>query len=304
MKHALLILGIMSTLISQAQFPFVQHGRIERIALQSDFVDDRPVDVWLPDNYSADKEYAVLYMHDGQMLYDASITWNKQEWGVDEVVGTMLSEGKLRDCIVVGIWNHSTIRHLEYGPQKAFNYISKAEMDVLLADTTVNRFYPMDSLKADNYLRFMVEELMPEINSRYSVSTGRESTFVAGSSMGGLISMYAICEYPDVFGGAACLSTHWVGLFRAENNPVPDAFLAYFNDHIPDPATHRLYFDHGTATLDSLYAPFQLRANEILSEKGYHEGNSLSLVFEGADHSEIAWKERLHIPLDFLLRKE
>lgn len=304
MKQALFVGSIFLTLMTQAQFPMVSHGRIDRIDIESQFVDARPVDVWLPDDYSAEKEYAVLYMHDGQMLYDSTITWNKQEWGVDEVAGTMLDEGKLRDFIVVGVWNIPEIRHLEYAPQKAFGYISREDMDALLADTTLTRFYPMDALKADNYLRFLVEELMPAIQSRYSVSTERENTFIAGSSMGGLISMYAICEYPDVFGGAACLSTHWIGLFRAENNPVPDAFLTYFKDHIPDPSTHLLYFDHGSATLDALYGPFQLRANGILSENGYHEENSLSMVFEGADHSENAWKDRLHIPLEFLLGKK
>ena len=77
---------------------------------------------------------------------------------------------------------------------------------------------------SDNYLKFLVTELKPFIDKKYSVYKDMNHTFIAGSSMGGLISMYAICEYPRVFGGAACMSTHWPGIFSAEGNPVPDAF--------------------------------------------------------------------------------
>ena len=79
-------------------------------------------------------------------------------------------------------------------------------------------------VQSDAYLKFLVTELKPFIDSTFSVATDRSNTFIAGSSMGGLISMYAVCEYPAVFGGAACLSTHWPGIFTAENNPIPEAF--------------------------------------------------------------------------------
>ena len=121
--------------------------------------------------------------------------------------------------------------------------------------------------------------------------------------MGGLISMYALCEYPAVFGGAACLSTHWVGIFSTENNHIPAAFMAYLRTHLPDPATHRLYFDYGTETLDALYEPFQLQADSILREKGYSAANWQTLKFVGADHSERAWRTRLAIPLTFLMKQ-
>jgi enterochelin esterase-like enzyme len=121
--------------------------------------------------------------------------------------------------------------------------------------------------------------------------------------MGGLISMYAICEYPEVFGGAACLSTHWPGIFTLENNPVPEAFFSYLYTYIPDPSTHRFYFDHGTTTLDSLYPLLQKKADQLFSEKGYDTKNYLSKIFTGANHSEEAWRKRMYIPLEFLLSK-
>ncbi len=93
--------------------------------------------------------------------------------------------------------------------------------------------------------------------------------------------MYALCEYPDVFGGAACLSTHWVGIFETENNPIPDALVSYLSKELPDPATHRIYFDYGTATLDVLYEPYQLQVDSVMMVKGFTESNWKSLKFEG-----------------------
>ena len=69
----------------------------------------------------------------------------------------------------------------------------------------------------------------------------------------------------------------------------------------PNPKTHRLYFDHGTATLDSLYPQHQVEITEILKSAGYDSENLKVFSFEGANHSENAWSERLHIPLEFLL---
>ena len=117
------------------------------------------------------------------------------------------------------------------------------------------------------------------------------NTFIGGSSMGGLISMYAVCEYPAVFGGAMCLSTHWPGLMDTEgkkNNPVPKAFLDYLTKNIPDPKVHKFYFDYGDETLDAQYKPFQLQADEIMEAVGYTDKNWISREFKGLDHSKIS----------------
>jgi uncharacterized protein len=265
------------------------------------YADARNIDVWLPENYNPKKKYAVLYMHDGQMLFDSTINWNKQEWGVDETVGKLLKEQKLKDCIVVGIWN-TPKRHSEYFPQKPFLLLSQEQKDKVNKELqalgrTTETFQPV----SDNYLKFIVDELKPFIDSSFSTLTDRENTYISGSSMGGLISMYAICEYPDVFGGAACLSTHWPGTFTVENNPVPFAFLSYLSDHLPSPGLNRIYFDYGTETLDAMYEPFQLQADEIMKSKGYSTENWITRKFQGEDHSELAWKRRLAIPLMFLM---
>ncbi len=257
-------------------------------AFQSKFVDAREVDVWLPPGYdqNSSAKYPVLYMHDGQNLFDPHLSYTRVAWGVDEAISHLASEGKIRPAIVVGIWN-TPKRFGEYMPQKAVSATNIGQLAGL-------PFPVHDDIVSDNYLKFIVEELKPFIDAHYRTQPGRADTFVMGSSMGGLISAYAISEYPQVFGGAACLSTHW---------PIADgAVVTYLKSHLPDPKTHKLYFDHGTATLDAQYAPYQERMDAAMRAAGYTEGkNWLSKTYPGADHSERSWNARIDVPLQFLL---
>lgn len=306
MDRVLLLLALLGSLTSAAQqLPALSSGTLRRFEnFPSRYVDPRTVDVWLPEGYDARKQYAVLYMHDGQMLFDSAATWNRQEWGVDETVGRLLADGNIRDCIVVGVWNNSAKRHSEYFPQNPFESLTPAQREALQREMrSADQALFAADVQSDNYLKFLVRELKPFVDRQFSTRKGRKHTFVAGSSMGGLISLYAICEYPKVFGGAACLSTHWPGIFRVEDNPIPAAFLRYMEKHLPSPRTHRLYFDLGTGTLDALYPPLQRQADAVLRARGFSEKNWMTRVFEGADHSERAWQSRLDIPVLFLLGK-
>ncbi|WP_372792993.1 alpha/beta hydrolase [Lutibacter sp.] len=277
-------------------------GTIKRIdSFPSKYVRPRTVDIWLPNNYSKNEKYAVLYMHDGQMLFDAESTWNKQEWKVDEIVGGLIDSAKIKDCIVVAMWNHSDIRHTEYYPQKPFDLLPKKFKDSIFETATKQFGTAFKGIQSDNYLKFIVEEVKPFIDANFSTLTTPEDTFIAGSSMGGLISMYALCEYPEIFGGAACLSTHWVGFMPQENSPVPATFFSYLAQNLPSPKNHKIYFDYGTNTLDEYYLPFQQGLEEVLKLKGYNELNSKNLKFEGHDHSENSWNLRFQIPVQFLL---
>lgn len=131
---------------------------------------------------------------------------------------------------------------------------------------------------------------------QYRTLPGRDDTSVMGSSMGGLISLYAIARRPDVFGRAAAVSTHW----PACNGCTIDWFAA----HLPDRRTHRLYLDHGTATLDAGYAPYQQRMDAALRRAGWRAGRDfVTRTFDGAEHSEVAWRARAEVPLRLLLGK-
>jgi enterochelin esterase-like enzyme len=276
--------------------PQVEVGHVERLAnFPSKFVDARNVDVWLPEGYTRQKRYAVLYMHDGQMLYDARTTWNKQAWNVQDTVQRLINEGRIPDTLVVGIWNNGKYRHSEYFPQKYLPGMPEKLRDEFVSSALQSR--PL----SDAYLRFLVEELKPAIDAKFATRPEPAHTFLMGSSMGGLISVYAMNEYPQVFGGAAGLSTHWVGSFKP-NAAIPLAAFNYLRANLADPSTHKLYQDHGTTELDALYAPYQVVIDDIARERGYEDGKSFDTrVFEGTGHNEKAWSARLAIPLQFLM---
>ncbi len=259
-------------------------------SMPSRHVTPRNVDVWLPPDYDADngRRYPVLYMHDGQNLFDPATSYGGVDWGVDETMTRLIENGEIRPAIVVGIWN-SPRRREEYMPQRAVR-------DRVRFNVPGSEDKAAADIISDRYLAFLVDELRPFIDTHFRTMTGRQDTYVMGSSMGGLVSQYAMSRYPDVYGGAGCVSTHW---------PAGDGIaLEDFAAYLPDPATHRYYFDYGTATLDAGYEPYQRRADEILRQAGYIEGdNWITLRFEGAEHSERSWRLRVDRPLVFLIGK-
>jgi pimeloyl-ACP methyl ester carboxylesterase len=202
----------------------------------------------------------------------------------------------------VAIWN-TPKRLREYVPSKAFTHLPLAYME------RVRGLYGGDPL-SDGYLKFIVRELKPRIDRTYNVRTGRSDTAIMGSSMGALISLYAINEYPRVFGGAGMVSTHWPLFLPAEGKKLSDAeyetvssaFERYLAPALPSPFTHRLYFDHGSETLDAVYARYQQRIDRVVARRGYWHGrNWISRNFPGQAHNEISWASRVEIPLRFLL---
>lgn len=260
---------------------------------ESKFVDERNVEIFLPSGYDAESDtpYKVLYMHDGQNVFNPKTSYTGIDWGVDEAVDSLMKIGRIKNTIVVAPWN-TPKRFNEYMPKAPAYWSEGPEMKKKLLENT-----GYDDLYSDAYLKFLVEELKPYVDSTYNTSVKPEDTSIMGSSMGGLISLYAICKYPDVFGAAGCISTHW---------PVPvlgDAYIETLPESLPSPENHKIYFDHGTETLDAQYEPFQTRVDSIMIVKGYTKGeNWESKIFEGADHSEKSWKARVHIPLEFLLK--
>lgn len=282
--------------------PQASTGRIERLpAIASKHVDARPVDVWLPADYDPARRYNVLYMQDGQNLFDGRLNFTGKSWQADLAVERLVKAGRIPDTLIVGIWNNGVERYAEYYPQKMLG---------LAAEPVRREYVDLASngrSKADAYLRFVVEELKPAIDRRYPTRPGPESTFVVGSSMGGLISLYALCEYPQVFGGAAGLSTHWVGRptawgrERVRNAALPLAAMAYLSQYLPLAGRHRIYTDRGDDWLDSLYAPTHRFVSEVLRDRGYTHVDAMTPVFDGTGHTEADWAARLDAPLQFLM---
>jgi pimeloyl-ACP methyl ester carboxylesterase len=271
--------------------------------VQSKFTDPRRVVVWLPSSYRpGGPRHAVLYMHDGQNLFDKGTAGYGMEWKVDEHLDQLIRSKQVRPTIVVGLWN-TPKRLQEYVPSKAF---------VSLPDDyrgKVKALYGGDPL-SDGYLEFIVRELKPRIDRQFRVKTDRANTVIMGSSMGALISLYAIDEYPQVFGGAGMMSTHWPLVINPDNSPLSDAdyevvsatFERYLAPALPDPKIHRLYFDHGTETLDAVYKRYQDRVDSVVAKRGYVQGrNWMTRNYPGQKHNEVSWASRVDVPLKFLL---
>ena len=303
MKLKLVVWAICLSIIGSAQNKItpdlsVSSGKIERIEnFKSNFIMPRNVDIWLPKGYTSSKKYNVVYMHDGQMLFDSTQAWNKKEWKVDEVLSRLIKSKKIESCIVVGIWNNGAERISEYFPSKIFNILDD-KTKKLLSEKYCNG----KPAQGDNYLKFVVTEVKPFVDQNYSTYTDKDHTFVMGSSLGSLISMYAICEYPDIFGGAACMSTSWFSSIEP-NYEIPTAVFQYLKNNFVAPLGHKLYMDYGTGESDKPYELTQSFVDLIVKGKGFDENNYMSKVFDKAEHNEIAWSERLNVPMEFLLPK-
>ena len=259
-------------------------------SVPSRFINPRNIEIWLPPDYDEGKATgcAVLYMHDGQNLFEPQKSYIGVDWGMDETMAALCRKKEIRPTIVVGIWN-TPQRSREYLPQRPFcDHQSQRAMG------RVMKRYGGTPI-SDNYLRFLVYELKPFVDSRYRTRPQREMTFLMGSSLGGLISLYGICEYPQIFGGAGCLSTHW---------PIAhQPFSAYLKARLPKPGQHKIYLDYGNEANSPGYRASQKRVDQILKSQGYEHGiDWLSYWYAGEPHSETAWRARVKTPLRFLLK--
>lgn len=237
--------------------------------IKSQFLENpRDVVVWLPPSYEAGKDrYPVLYMHDGQNIFDPHTSTLGFDWRLDEVATALIAEGKIREIIIVGIYNTDE-RTAEYSPAHL----------------------------GPDYTRFLMEELKPFIDSHYRTLTDPANTAVMGSSMGGLISFDLAWEHPDVFGMAGCLSS----AFLVDNNEI----LKRVAKTAKPPLTVKFYLDNGTKGLEKKLSRGFRKMAKLLKKKGYTEGVNLVIYKdEGAEHSETAWAHRVHRPLLFFFGK-
>jgi predicted alpha/beta superfamily hydrolase len=244
----------------------VPRGRLEIV---DDFAspqlgNKRKLRIWLPAGYDANpgKRYPVLYMHDGQNLFDEKTAYST-EWHVDEVADRLAATGRMREIIVVGIDNT---------PDRAHEYTPCCEARI-------------GGGKVDDYGRFVVDTVKPYIDSRYRTLPGKADTALMGSSFGGLATLAIAQRHPNVFGHAGIVS----GSFWWNNGTLIAS--------APGPAALpvRLYVDAGTAA-DGVEATREF--HKALLAKGWRPGTNLLYVEdEGGVHNEQSWAARVHRPL-------
>ena len=259
----------------------------------SQYISSKSGQVYLPASYFEDtlKQYPVLYMMDQQNLFLDSMAYGGAAWQIHRTTDSLAALGTLPEVIIVGVNHASEKRFLEYLPQKptaAFDSLLNAKVG--------------GSAFSDDYLRFLTSELKPFIDEQYRTQSDMAQTYIGGSSMGGLISMYAVCEYPDVFAGALCLSTHWPISLQNDTPEAAQAIIDYFAGHLPK--GKRWYFDYGTEGLDQFYAPYQQQIDSILMAAGYQSGQDwMTQAYPGHDHNERFWRERVHVGLRGVILK-
>ena len=250
----------------------------------SRFVDEkRNVVIWLPPGYddNPNQRYKVIYMTDGENLFDPRIASWGVDWGVDEAMMRGVANGDYEPAIVVGAWS-SAQRGIEYSPWH----------------------------RAPDYARFLIEELMPRINAEFRTRTGPKNTFAMGSSMGGLLSYYLVKNHNDVFGACGCVSSHFAvneldfagyrGLDPRDANTTP--YILRDIERGDTISGGRFFFDYGTETLDSSYHEDHKPVRAWFRRQGLKEGRDYRFRrYDGADHSERAWRSRVGDQLVWLL---
>jgi predicted alpha/beta superfamily hydrolase len=226
----------------------------------------RDILVYLPRSYGAgERRYPVIYMHDGQNLFDQATSFGG-EWRVDE---TMEAEGV--EAIVIGIPNMGDERCEEYSP---------------FVDEEAGGGH------GDDYLAFMVHTVKPMVDRDFRTLPERAHTGIAGSSMGGLISLYGFFKEPETFGFAGVMSP---ALWFA------DRAVFGFIEQAPPPQSGRIYLDVGTQEGEATLRD-ERRMSELLESKGFSAESELRYVEdEGAGHTESAWAERFGKAVRFLL---
>lgn len=241
---------------------------------------DRHVIVYLPPDYETNinRRYPVLYMHDGQNVFDGMTSYiPNQEWRADEAAESLISSGLIEPVIIVGIDNAGVERANEYLP------------------TTMTR--PDGTKwggKADLYGKMLIEEIKPFIDQTYRTKKDRSNTALGGSSFGGVITLHLGLTRPDVFSKLLVVSP---SLWWDHN------LLIKKLEELKNKPNQKIWIDMGTAEGDSSVTSAK-EAADALVKKGMSMGRDIALYIDsGAEHNEIAWARRFPSMLTFLFRK-
>jgi predicted alpha/beta superfamily hydrolase len=281
-----------------------ENGRfIEIESMPAEGLPNQRLSIWLPPEYDLGswRRFPVLYMHDGHNLFDLEKSNFNKIWAADRAVLSLARQGLIEPHIIVGIWAPGADRYRQYLPRPAFDRadgVIKSAMNDMANGPIVS----------DRYLDWLADTLKPMIDRQYRTKSDARHTAIAGSSMGGLMSCYAILARPDVYGRAACVSSHWpaadpqkTGL---EQERLAAIWISWLAESLDAPKGRRVWMDHGTATLDQFYAPYQQRVDMQFARSGWIKGIDFeSRVYQGAEHEENAWAARLPEILAWVLAR-
>ncbi len=261
-------------------------GSIEEIYLKSG-TNERRIQIYYPYSKNVNNKTKFIIMNDGEELFSENDSWNGKAWNIDETFKELKTQKENLNLVIIAIDSakrvngnilDETRRYAEYFPKESIKYI-----DGNLKRSIYSNF--IDSQKF-NYQDFVINKVIPSIEKKFDTKLNRDNLGIIGASMGGLSALNMSIENPEIFGFVGCISTHWVGIKISEYLILPfrmkisgdesttKAIKKYIKDNVSKLSSQKLYFDHGTVGLDSLYENPQNEINKILL------GSQINFIYE------------------------
>ena len=285
-------------------------GFIEEIYLKSG-TNERRIQIYYPYSKNVNDQTKFIIMNDGEELFSESDSWNGKAWNIDETFKDLKTQKENLNLVIIAIDSAKRIngnildetrRYAEYFPKESIKYI----------DENLKRsiYYNFIDSQKFNYQDFVINKVIPSIEKKFDTKLNRDNLGIIGASMGGLSALNMSIENPEIFGFVGCISTHWVGIKISEYLILPfrmkisgdesttKAIQKYIKDNVSKLSSQKLYFDHGTVGLDSLYENPQNEINKILL------GSKINFIYEvhpNHDHEPKFFGQRFkNILLNFI----
>ena len=291
-------------------------GSIEEVFLESNQSYQRRIQIFYPYSDKIDNETIFIIMNDGEELFDENDSWNGKAWNIDKYFLDSAEEVTNKNIVIIAIDSakrvngkiiDETRRYAEYFPNESIQYFDKGFKKNL---------YKALIDKADlNHPDFITKKLLPFLEAKFNTKLGKHNLGIMGASMGGLSAINTVIEHPDLFGFVGCISTHWIGIRPSEYLLLPFSFALDERKIIGDKVTTdgvvkyiemnseklkdiKIYFDHGTESLDAFYPVAQKSVNDILDAQGIHYKY---IIFDGYGHEPEYFGKRFGSILSYLI---
>ena len=272
---------------------------------------DRRIQIYYPFEKKIDSNTTFIIMNDGEELFYEKDSWHGKAWNIDDSFKRLKESGYQLNIVIVAIDSarrakggiiDETRRYSEYFPKDAIPFFKRGFKKYIYGSF-------IDIPKMD-YLEFLEKKIVPYIENKFNVTLNNTNLGIICASMGGLNAINAQLEYPDLFGFAGCISTHWIGIKISEYLALPfskkisgdpnttTAIIKYIESKSEILNDQKLYFDHGSEGFDRYYSKPQEQINQIFDINNINYDYK---KFEGDDHEPKYFGRRFDSILIYLL---
>ena len=291
-------------------------GSIEEVFLESNQSYQRRIQIFYPYSDKTDNETIFIIMNDGEELFNENDSWNGKAWNIDKYFLDSAEEITNKNIVVIAIDSakrvngkiiDETRRYAEYFPNESIQHFDKG--------LRKNLYKSLIDKAELNHPDFITKKLLPFLEDKFNTKLGKHNLGIMGASMGGLSAINTVIEHPDLFGFVGCISTHWIGIRPSEYLLLPFSFALDERKIIGDKVTTdgvvkyiemnseklkdiKIYFDHGTESLDAFYPDAQKSVNDILDTQGIEYKY---IIFDGYGHEPEYFGKRFGSILSYLI---